>query len=60
MINVNKSWLNEINKKYKTNYKKVNGSFDSLLFFVVKLDNDLMYFNKVTGSIEFKILKGRA
>ena len=60
MKNINKSWLNEINKKYKTNYKKVNGSFDSLLFFVVKLDNDLMYFNKMTGSIEFKILKGRA
>jgi len=56
MTNKN-NYINDINKLYNTNYKNINGSFDGLIYFVIKLDNDLLYYNKKDKSIIFKLNK---
>tara|TARA_R110002020_G_scaffold453853_1_gene668972 strand:- start:852 stop:1022 length:171 start_codon:yes stop_codon:yes gene_type:complete len=56
-MNNKNNYIKDINKIYNTNYKNINGSFNGLIYFVIKLDNDLLYYNKNDKSIIFKLNK---
>ena len=46
-------WTNTIkffNNMFKTNYKNYNGSFNGFKYIVYKLDNTLIYYNKINKS----------
>ena len=42
--------LNYFNIMFKTNYKNYNGSFNGFKYIVYKLDNTLIYYNKINKS----------